>query len=143
MALVIGLALAALCLGVVAMPFLQKRRGAPSEYTDPISELEQRRNGIYQEARTLHNDYVLGDVTLANYQERLQEYRLQAAQLLYQQERLQDLDQRLEAEILSHRSAAGLEGRTPACPECGSPTSIDTEQCSSCGAVLSGMAQEG
>ena len=139
MALLIGMALAVLCLAAVAMPFIQKWRGARPEDTDPISEIEQRRKGIYLEARTLHNDYVLGDLTLTNYQERLQEYRLQAAQLLYQQERLEELDQRLEVEILSHRRTAEPEGAMPACPECESPARVDAKQCSSCGAMLSGM----
>ncbi len=143
MAWAIGLALAALCLWAVGHPLLRKRSGMSQDYTDPIMELEQQRKGIYQEAKTLHNDYVLGDVPVADYQERLKEYRLQAAQLLYHQERLQEMDQRLEAEILSRRSAAEPSVETTKCPECGSPTTDGMNQCSSCGAMLSGMAQEG
>lgn len=105
----IGLALAAICLWAVGHPLLRKRSSSPSEQSDPIAEMEQRRKGIYQEARTLHNDYVLGDVPVGHYQERLQEYRLQAAQFLLLQERLQELDQRLEVEIASLRNAGAEE----------------------------------
>ncbi|MSQ22033.1 MAG: hypothetical protein EXR53_01825 [Dehalococcoidia bacterium] len=143
MAWAIGLALAVLCLWAVGHPLLRKRSGGLSAYTDPISELAQQRQAIYQEARTLHNDYVLGDVLLADYQKRLQEYRLQAARLLYRQERLQELDQRLEAEIQSRRSAGGPNLEAQRCHECGSSTTDSMKQCSSCGALLSGAAKDG
>ena len=143
MPLAIGLALAALCLGAVAFPFLRKSNNAPPEYGDPILEMEQRRQAIYREAGALHNDYVLGDVPLADYQERLQEYRLQAAHLLYQQEHLRELDRGLEAEILSHRKVAEPQGVTPRCPECRSPTSSAMNYCPSCGAMLSGAVKDG
>ena len=95
MPLAIGVALVAFCLAVAAFPLL-RRRGVSSQYTDPILELQQRREAVYQEVQSLQNDYALGDVPQADYDERLQTYRLQAARLLQQQEQLQGLDQWLE-----------------------------------------------
>ena len=141
MAEVIGVVLATFCLAAVAFPFF-RRRGVSSQYTDPILELQQRREAIYQEVRTLHNDYTLGDVSQANYEERLQTYRLQAARLLQQQEQLQELDQWLEGEVLRFRDVALISSDSVPCPECGRPVDWAMEQCLSCGTVLSGAAPD-
>ena len=141
MPLAIGVALAVICLIVAAIPFL-KRRGVPTQYTDPILELQGRREAVYQEVRTLHNDYALGDVPQADYEERLESYRLMAARLLQQQTYVQEMDQRLEDEVKRLRNGAKPSIDQLPCPECGRPVARAAEQCPSCGTLLSGIAPD-
>lgn len=131
----IGLALGALSLGLVAYPFF-RRRGVPLDYTDPILELQRRRQAIYQEVRLLENDYALGNVPPAEHQERLQGYRLDAAKLLYQEERLIALGQLLEREILQARKAAQPAGPAALCPDCGHAVESAARQCPVCGSLI-------
>ena len=141
MPLAMGVALAVICLVVVAFPFL-KRRGVPTHYTDPILELQGRREAVYQEVRTLHNDHALGDVSHADYEERLESYRLMAARLLQQQTHLQEMDQRLEDEVRRLRNGAKPSIDQWPCPECSRPVALAAEQCPSCGTLLSGIAPD-
>lgn len=141
MALVIGATLAFLSLAVAVLPFL-RRKFAPLQGMDVTLELEKRREAVYQEVRTLHSDYVLGDVPQAEYEERLQAHRLMAAALLRQQERLHELDQRLEEEIRRIRNGALFSSDGAHCPECGTQVDVKADQCPSCGTMLSGAARD-
>ena len=93
---------------VLVWPFL-KRGNAAHNDDDPIIEIRKRREAVYEEARILHNDHLLGDVPLVEYEPRAQAYRIRAAELLRDEERLHDLGRRLEEDILDLRRKAGPE----------------------------------
>ena len=94
-------------------------------------------NAIYEAIRTLQLERELGNVPEGLYREQLDIYRLQAAQMLREYERLQsgDMDWTLEEEIRLAR--AGLKspsapGRT--CANCGRPLPEEASDCSECSA---------
>lgn len=106
MPLLIGIVLALISLVVLVWPFLN-RQNATHDDDDPVVEFRRRREAVYEEARVLHNDHLLGDVPLLEYEPRFQAHRVQAAELLRDEERLQELDGRLEEDILQLRQKAG------------------------------------
>ncbi|MBI4340056.1 MAG: hypothetical protein HY680_08915 [Chloroflexi bacterium] len=137
MAPLIGIVLGLLALGVVALPFL--KRGHPLGGGDALEVLQERRKGIYRDIQVLHNDLNVGQVSQLEYQERLQAYRLQAALLLRDEDRFQELDQRLEEAVLALRQdprGTLTVGEGPLCPSCGRPAREGLTECPSCGASL-------
>ena len=109
MPLLVGIVLAWVSLVVLVWPFL-KREITAHDDDDPITELQKLRQAIYEEIRVLHNDRLLGDVPAIEYEPRFQAHRVRAAQLLLEEERLQELDGRLEQDILELRQKVGTEG---------------------------------
>jgi hypothetical protein len=109
MPLLIGMVLAWVSVLVLVWPFL-KHGNAAHDDDDPIVGIRRRREAVYEEARVLHNDHLLGDVPLVEYEPRFRAYRVLAAELLRDEERLKDLDSRLEEDILEVRRKAGTEG---------------------------------
>ncbi len=101
-ALIIGVALAAVSLGVIAYPLIGRR--AQARATNPVLELQERREAIYQQADLLRQDLALENISEADYAREVQHLRHEAAEMLLAQQRLQELAQALEAEILQARS---------------------------------------
>ena len=111
MTLLVGALLAALALGVVLWPFL--RRGGTTAAPNTaklLAQVQRRREAIYDAISSLQVEYRLGQVNAADYQERFQAYRLQAAAALREQEELEELlvalDQALEEEIRAARRSS-------------------------------------
>ena len=108
MGLIIGILLGLLSLVVLVLPFF--RRGRVGELNDRNpGGLREKRISIYQEIRTLENDLNLGQVSSEDYEKRLQDYRLRAAELLMEEEELEQIDLDLEEEINLRRN----NGRNP------------------------------
>ena len=102
MALIIGILLGLLSLVVLALPFFRKERvGGPR--AGNAGGLREQRISIYQEIRTLENDLNLGQVPPEEYEKRLRDYRLRAAELLMEEEELKQIDFDLEEEITLRR----------------------------------------
>lgn len=141
MALAIGGVLVVLCVAVVAIPFVRKRNISPPQ-ADPILELQEQREAIYLEVRSLHGDHNLGQVTSLEYKRRLQSYRIMAATLLQQQEQLRELDRRLEKEVWYRRDNLNVLSQQINCLECGQKVEQAAKQCSFCGTALFDMASE-
>lgn len=93
MTIIFILLLAAACAGVAAYPLLA-RRPAASQGNHLAGELALRlrrgRDRVYEEIRVLQQERFLGNLTDAEYQAQLGAARLRAADLLRQQERVQD-----------------------------------------------------
>lgn len=106
MPLLAGIVLAWASVLVLVWPFLRREKAVHDD-DDPVVEIRRRREAVYEEARILHNDHFLGDVPLVEYEPRFQAHRVQAAELLRDEERLQELDGRLEEDILKLRQKAG------------------------------------
>ncbi len=102
MALIIGILLGLLSLVVLALPFLRKERVGGLR-SGNAGSLREKRIAIYQEIRTLENDLNLGQVPPEEYEQRLRDYRLRAAELLMEEEELKQIDFDLEQEITLRR----------------------------------------
>jgi Tfp pilus assembly protein FimT len=96
---------------VLAYPFFV-RRNEREGIDDAAEELAQRlrrsRDRVYEEIRALQQENLLKNLTDEEYQEQLQEARLEAVSLLKQQQEVQqtlaDIDEEVEAQL---RKAAG------------------------------------
>jgi hypothetical protein len=109
MPLLAGIVLAWVSVLVLVWPFL-RRENTVHDDDDPVVEIRRRREAVYEESRILHNDHLLGDVPLVEYEPRFQTHRVLAAELLRDEERLQELAGQLEEEILEMRRKVGTEG---------------------------------
>ncbi len=108
MGLIIGILLGLFSLVILALPFLRRER-AGGLRTGNAGSLREKRVSIYHEIRTLENDLNLGQVSPEDYEKRLQDYRLRAAELLMEEEELEQIDLDLEEEINLRRN----NGRNP------------------------------
>ena len=98
MGLTIGILLGLFSLVILSLPFFRKERVGGLNAGNARS-LREERISIYQEIRTLENDLNLGQVSPEDYEKRLQDYRLRAAELLMEEEELTQIDFELEEEI--------------------------------------------
>ena len=95
-----------LSLVVLAYPFLARRSGHEG-LDDAAEELAQRlrrsRDRVYEEIRALQQEYFLGNLTEGEYQEQLQAARMEAAELMREQQQVQqtltEIDAIVEAEM--------------------------------------------
>ena len=148
MAVLIGTLLGVLVIGVVLYPFIKLRfrpEGNPTRHsraTGPPRALRGR-DAIYEEIRSLQQDYESGSMEEAEYHERLRAYRLQAAGVLRDQEVLQrELHRAHEEEIMAARTVR-VEKSSSFCRSCGQLVVPGNADCSNCGAALHPEKPEG
>ena len=140
MAIIIGLSLLLLSIGVVVYPFWKQRRGAPTVTAPGAYPLEADLQPVYDAIRTLQLEHQLGNIPLGLYREQLQDYRIQAALILRGQAEAaaEDGDWLLEQEIEVARAALSqVNGSAGACPNCGAVLDLEWPQCPECSAELS------
>ena len=138
MALIVGAALAAFSVAILAYPFLRSRmkagtKGPTYDATAAAPELEP----IYDAIQTLQLEYQLGSVPEHLYREQLRGYRTQAAAVLRQrvEVRAGAPEWLLEQEVLVARAAIrGSDGGPRPCPNCRSLVSPGLAVCPECGA---------
>lgn len=122
---------------------------------DPMLELYERRDSIYQAIQELRFDYEVGKVSEADYAAFDSQLKMQAVAVLQEIDSLEaaaidsDLDARLEAEIAALRHVNGQEPVIPPpaatvqdapsryCPQCGTPVRPGDRFCGRCGATVS------
>jgi Tfp pilus assembly protein FimT len=107
---------------VLAYPFVMQRSGR-GMVDDAAAELAQRlrrsRDRIYEEIRALQQEYFLDNLTEGEYQGQLQTARLEAANLMRQQQQVQqmlsDVEAAVEQELREIATEAGNEpeGESP------------------------------
>jgi len=135
--IIVGL-LAVFVVGVVLTPFLRPRRTPPGPQPDTdLLALVSQREALYQAMETLRLEHELGSVEDVDYQNRLQEYRTQAALTMREQDDLEAELARLEDAISAARVRQGLNGG-PRCGECDNPVDQPAGRCTSCGAEWAG-----
>lgn len=96
MAVLLGAVLTVLCVVVLALPFLRRGRGALPAPAD----WGAARQPLYRELRLLEQERELGHLSGADYEQRAEEIRLQAAALV-----------RAEAEAALQREQSAPRGR--------------------------------
>ena len=110
MELLIGAVLAVLALAVVAWPFLRRDASAADDAPpDQTQDTRSEREALYREMAALEMEHEMGQIDSEEYEERLQEHRLQAAALLQAQEAHEaeaaSLDRALEERIREARES--------------------------------------
>ena len=133
MAVLIGALLAILGVGVILYPFMKARlatRASRSPDIEPPASMKGH-DAIYDEIRTLQLEYELGSIGEDEYNERLHDYRLQAALSLRDQDQL-ELESSLEDEILAARGLIGSQNGSQVCGSCGKPLALIDGACRYC-----------
>ncbi len=109
MELLIGAVLALLAVAVVARPFLRRTAAVDDAPPDPTQAIRSWREALYREMAALEMEHEMGQIASEEYEERLQEHRLQAAALLQAQEAHEaeaaSLDRALEEQIRAARES--------------------------------------
>ena len=154
MAIIIGMVLALLSVGVVVYPFWKRRLGAPPDDSanpyppdaDLEPDLQADLQSAYESIRTLQLEHGLGSIPLGLYREQLQDYRVQAALILRRQAEAaaQDVDWLLQQEVgLARAALARANGSANVCPNCGAVFELVWSQCPECTAELTGRPSPG
>ena len=99
MSALIGIALAAVILVVLIYPFVKRNRQNATEIdeVDRVASAETLRHLLYREPVTLRNEFEAGNITLEEYEDQIDELRVEAARLL--RERSEHRQRLLEAEL--------------------------------------------
>ncbi len=118
---------------VAGFPFFRRPK-APSVVRDPLRDLRAQRQAVYGNVQGMYNDWVVGQVPEVDYRRRLQEYRMQAALLLREEQRLLDVAHRLEQEVMARRGRRGA--KAVRCPKCSKALTTGVTRCPSCGAPV-------
>ena len=111
MELAVGAVLALLALAVVVRPFLRPSSVEPEDGAAPDQTQDARseREALYREMAALEMEHELGQIESQEYEERLQELRLNAAALLQQQEAHEaeaaSLDRAVEEQLRAARES--------------------------------------
>jgi hypothetical protein len=138
MALLLGLLLALASIALLAWPILRRKQTVSSSALslDSLEDLQWRQHQVYDEIKTLILDYELGNIPPEEYEERLGAYRLGAADLLRQQERLQHeltyLEGELEDRVLALRMSWGTVKAVTICVGCGGEMDLNAVLCPRC-----------
>ena len=114
MELAVGAILALLALAVVVRPFLRPSAVEPEDAApDQTQDVRSEREALYREMAALEMEHELGQIGAEEYEERLQEHRLEAAALLQEQEAHEaeaaSLDRALEERIRAARESRDRE----------------------------------
>ena len=141
-ALAILLCIAALM--AVAYPILARtatRRSVASSAQETLEELVAQRDALFQALRDLTFDHQVGKVTdedFVMFEANLKQGAADTLRALDEWESGldRDLEQVLEAEIASRRTATRGPSGGRICPACGARASIEDKFCAVCGAAL-------
>lgn len=159
-----ALALIGIAVAAIAFPLLREREDPDSveimedldTVTDPLVDLEARRDAVYQAIRELRFDYDVGKVSETDYNIFDTQLKAQAVAVLKEIDALQaaeadpELDATLEAEIaaLRHVNGSGPKKVAPRqpvpaggvavnfCPQCGTKVRAGDKFCGKCGRTL-------
>ena len=96
MGILLGTTLVLISLGVLVYPFIS-RRGYTLAGDPSIERLRVARMRVYRKIADLEGDYKAGDLTEADYDLQLSEFRLTAARILQREEQLGTIESDIEA----------------------------------------------
>ena len=122
MAAIVGILLAAVIVAVLVYPLVKRRSNTSgnAHVVDSLVSADTLRHMLYREPVTLRNEYESGNITAQEYEEQLEELKLEAAGLMRQ--RAEHRSRMIEAElaielevqrIRRQRSSSEVEDTTP------------------------------
>ena len=99
MAAIVGILLAAVIVAVLVYPLVKRRSNAwgNTDVVDRVASADTLRHLLYREPVTLRNEYESGNITADEYEEQLEELKLEAARLM--RHRAEHRSQLIEAEL--------------------------------------------
>jgi hypothetical protein len=137
LAYLLGFLLALASIAFLTRPFLRGvQHNSESPSLDSLKDVQWQHQQVYDEIKTLILDYDLGNVPVAEYNERLVAYRLQAANLLQQEDQflheLEYLGNGTEDAVLALRMSWGTVNSVTTCINCGGDMDINSALCPRC-----------
>ena len=106
--------LVAASVAVLAYPLLVRRSRSPEEQAEELAlGLRKARDRVYEEIRVLQQEHFLQSVSQSEYEEQLQAARLRAADLLAQQQQVQQTLEAIDETVEEQMRLAGSGGRVP------------------------------
>ncbi len=106
--------LVAASVAVLAYPLLVRRSRSPDEQAEELAlGLRKARDRVYEEIRVLQQEHFLQSVSQSEYEEQLQAARLRAADLLAQQQQVQQTLEAIDETVEEQMRLAGSGGRVP------------------------------
>ena len=120
MAAIVGILLATVIVAVLLHPFVKRRSdvSGDTDAVDRVASADTLRHLLYREPVTLRNEYESGNITSDEYEEQLEELKLEAARLMRQRaeyrSRMIEAEFAIELEIQRvrrHRGEDGTGGR--------------------------------
>ena len=138
MAYFLGLLLALVSIALLARPILRREQttSGHSESMEFLEDVQWLHQQVYDEIRTLILDHELGNIPSEEYEDKLGNYRLRAADLLRQQANILDtltsLENEMEDTVLALRMSWGTVKRVSACGGCGGERDLDAVLCPRC-----------
>ena len=99
MAAIVGILLATVIVAVLLYPFVKRRSdvSGDTDAVDRVASADTLRHLLYREPVTLRNEYESGNITSNEYEEQLEELKLEAARLMRQ--RAEHRSRMIEAEL--------------------------------------------
>ena len=96
---IVAILLAAIIVAVLAYPFIKRRSNDPGnvQTVDRVASADALRHLLYREPVTLRNEYDSGNITAEEYEEQLEELKLEAARLM--RHRAEHRSRIIEAEL--------------------------------------------
>ena len=138
MAYFVGLLLALVSIALLARPILRRQQTATGTASslESMQDVQWRLQQGYDEIKTLILEHELGSVPSAEYDDKLGEYRLWAADLLRQQDQLlhelTSLEEEMEDSALALRMSWGTVKGVTDCGGCGGKMDLNAALCPRC-----------
>lgn len=111
MTAIVGILLAAVIVAVLVYPFVKRRSNAwgNTDVVDRVASSDTLRHLLYREPVTLRNEYESGNITADEYEEQLEELKLEAARLM--RHRAEHRSRMIEAELAIELEVQHIRGR--------------------------------
>ena len=111
MAAIVGILLATVIVAVLVYPFVKRRSNAwgNTDVVDRVASSDTLRHLLYREPVTLRNEYESGNITADEYEEQLEELKLEAARLM--RHRAEHRSRMIEAELAIELEVQRIRGR--------------------------------
>jgi hypothetical protein len=138
LAYLFGFLLALVSIAFLARPFLRRIQptSESSSSLDSLKDVQWQHQQVYDGIKTLILDYDLGNVPTDEYDKRLGNYRLQAANFLQQEDQflheMESLGDGMEDAVLALRMSWGTVNRVTTCVNCGGEMDINVALCPRC-----------
>ena len=138
MAYLLGLLLALVSIALLARPILRREQAAssPAMSLESLEDVQWRHQQVYDEIKTLILDHELGNIPSEEYDNKLGDYRLRAADLLRQQDQLlqmlTSLEEEVEDRVLALRMSWGTVKGVTICGACGGERDLNAVLCPRC-----------